>query len=298
MKNNGNAAQKFLSSVSMPLEVAMSNYDEVAHFLIALGAEVNLPTKNSLQCAGENRDEHYTALDYARVIVSRIEEAQNPVAQTTVTQHAAMNTGTTRRIRLGHLGRGGIFGGAHHTLGSTDTDTPVWKTELRKIVADYEKAQKERNPEPTYAVHHQTEYLDELKEYFDEVATTLQAHQGKPGGDVFRGKMSDNGDARLRPLENRLPRYYKSNYTYISTLSSPGFHRHGMNEGSGMIAELAARYEELFVACWSGNNTKIQKLCLPQQTGKNQETPLQISCHWGDNFRGQHSETCPIRHGP
>ena len=293
MKGNGRAPDKFLSNVAMPLEVAMNNYDEVAHLLIALGAEVNLPTRNSLRCAGENRDEHYTALDYARAIVSKIEQAQpkkpeKPVAQTTFTQDAV---DSTSHMQLAPLGRGlRLLTAARTQLGliDTDADMPVWQTELKKIVADYEKAQKEKKVKPNYA-NRQTEYLDELKEYFDEVATTLQAHQGKPGGDVFRGKMSDSGDARLRPLESRLPWYFKSNYSYNSAYRLIGplrFHRHGMNEGSGMIAELMARYRELFVACWSGNNAKIQKLCLPQQTGKNQETPLQISCHWGDNHHG------------
>lgn len=284
MKNNGRASEKFLSNVSMPIEVALSNYDEVVHLLVALGAELNLPLRESLRRAGENRDEHYTPLDYSLAIVSKIEEAKKPEPPKPVVQRIP---GTLRAGRRGlaALHRvGGLIqdGGAP----PTDADTPIWKTELLKILSEYGKLERENSPKPTY--YNQTTYLDEVQDYFNDVTATLQAHQGKRGGEVFRGKMSDN-DARSRPLENRLSRYYKPNYQYSYGLNAPyGFHRHGMHEGSGMINELAQRYEELFIACWSGNNAKIQKLCLPRQSSKNQETPLQISCHWGDQYRGKH----------
>jgi len=39
-------------------------------------------------------------------------------------------------------------------------------------------------------------------------------------------------------------------------------------------------YEELFEACWKGNNERIKELCLPPKTGKSNSDPeyLQITC--------------------
>lgn len=276
MKNNGRAPQKFLSSVPMPLEVALSNYDEVAHLLVALGAEVNLPWRESLRRAGENRDEHYTALDYSRAIVAKVKEAKNPDTQKPARP--------SRRGLFGAAVAGGI-GEVPDADAAKDGEVPLWKAELLKVLAAYEQAQRARS-QPQRYLHNPNAYLDEIEAYFDGVAATLQAHKGKRGGDVFRGRISDS-DARERVLENRLARWWRPNYLPSYGLTGPyGFHRHGMNEGSGMIKELADRYQELFVACWSGNNAKIQRLCLPRQTGKGQETPLQISCHWGTNWQG------------
>ncbi|EKM59033.1 uncharacterized protein PHACADRAFT_205211 [Phanerochaete carnosa HHB-10118-sp] len=285
MKNNGRAPEKFLSNVAMPIEVAMANYDEVVHLLVALGAEVNLPLRESLRCAGEQRDEHYTPLDYSLAIVSKIEEAKKPEPpKQIIIQRPSVPFRAGRRRLITASANAAINVIQNDAAPATDLETPIWKTESLKVLAEYERLQEEKITQPTN--YQQTAYLDEVQEYFNGVVATLQTHQGKRGGEVFRGKMPDS-DARLRPLENRLPRYYTSNYRYSFGLNGPyGFHRHGMQEGSGMINELAARYEELFVACWSGNNAKIQKLCLPRQSGKTQETPLQISCHWGDSYRG------------
>jgi len=46
-------------------------------------------------------------------------------------------------------------------------------------------------------------------------------------------------------------------------------------------------YEELFEACWKGNNERIKELCLPPKTGKSRSDPeyLQITCEVRFNSR-------------
>ncbi|GJE83966.1 ankyrin [Phanerochaete sordida] len=290
MKNNNRAPEKFLTSVPMPVEVALTNYDEVVHLLVALGAEVNLPLRESLRRSGDNRDEHFTALDYTIAIVSKIAEAKKPETQTPTPAPAPTAFGSRpnrRRLVAGGHGLLANAGGGLIGLANVlpDEDVPLWKTELLKVLTEYEKLQRDRSS-PQINMYQQDAYLEDIEEYFTGLKTTLEAHQAKRGGEVFRGKMPDS-DARLRPLENRMSRYWRSTYQPTYGLQGPfGFHRHGMNEGFGMIKGLADRYQELFVACWSGNNAKIQKLCLPRQSGKSTETPLQISCHWGNNWQG------------
>ena len=267
----------------MPLEVALAKYDEVAHLLVALGAEVNLPTRESLRYGGDNRDNHYTYLDYAQAMISKLEEAKNPKSTTQSTTTSAFGTGRHRLTRRQRAIASADRGDAAAPADETDNEQPAWKVELLKIHQQVEQLEREKS-KTTSQIHQPQAFIDEIKNYYNDVAELLSSHQGKSGAEIFKSKLAN--EQRLQTLKSRLNTYHHSTYTPIYGLNHPlRFYRHGYFENSSMRAKLSERYEELYAACWSGNNAKIQRLCLPQVSQK--ETPLQISVHWGDNWRGE-----------
>jgi hypothetical protein len=248
----------------MPVEIAMAKYDEVVRLLVALGAEVNLPTKDSLAHGGDDRDNHFTYLDWAQAIPVKLREVKELTASL-----------QSQRTNVS---------GA--TVTSSDSSTPTWKSELLKLAKEVEEAEREANKSSMPSSGPET-FIDEIKEYFDSVAELLPSYGGKNGAQIFRSRM-DNSQ-RLQGLIKRIHTYYALNYNHNFGLNMPHtFWRCGCDEGSGMRSELVARYEELYAACWSGNNAKIQRMCVPQKEQQATETPLQIAVQWGDRWRGEY----------
>jgi hypothetical protein len=64
-----------------------------------------------------------------------------------------------------------------------------------------------------------------------------------------------------------------------------GYVRHTKYSQSPIPIHLKVFYDELFEACWTGDNTSIQELCLPKEEKESQE-PIQISV-----------QTTPLRNG-
>jgi hypothetical protein len=268
MESKGRAPQKFLTSTPMPVEIALNNYDEAVHLLVSLGAEVNLPTKESVRYGGDDRENHFTCLDYAHTLLSKLEEG---ILATTAARTVLTASPDSSAIVLPT---------------SADPSTPTWKTELLQIAKQAEKVQRATNK--SHVRNNCSEaFLEEIKAYLDGVVELLTSNGGKSGAEVFGAKVENN--VRLQRLKKRMHKYYAPNYgSYSYGLKQPfDFHRHGGNEGSGMRLELADRYAELYAACWSGNNAKIQRLCLPSKGQKVTETPLQISVHWGNRYSGE-----------
>ena len=59
------------------------------------------------------------------------------------------------------------------------------------------------------------------------------------------------------------------------TYQGSGYLRHGKNTTKPVPVHLKVFYDELYEACWKGDNASIQELCLPKQVVKGKE-PIQI----------------------
>lgn len=276
MKNsNGNAPLKFLSSTSMPIETALANCDESVRLLIALGADLNLPTRESLRW-GDNRDNQYTPLDYARMVSDKIKEIKS--SEPDHSSSAKVSDGTFPMI-LSRTSRmfANMIPGTVATVPKNESE-PAWKTACSEIIDKYEEFHKGNT---TTSHYRQEPFLDEIKAYYDEAAELLVASQAKAGAQIWKSDIP--GESRIKTMRNRLQNYYWPTPNSYSGFAPPfQFFRHRL----GNRIELNALYEELYEACWNGDNTKIRKLCLPQLGCKSQETPLQISVQWGTNYQG------------
>lgn len=242
----------FVESTVMPLEAALRNYDEVVYLLAALGADINVFPRSSVWYIG--KDLRITPLDFVRAV------------------------NTTKRI-------------PHTEPNSADSASnpqpfedaiPAWKAQFEKIGLKHAGLEKERlagDPQP-FEPH-----FDEVHDYMARVEELLVAHGGKSAHELAPEDDVSEED-RIKAARERLEGYRGRPHTQTYGMTYPyKFHRHGHNEGQGMLAELASQYEELFAACWAGDNAKVQRLCLPS-SGPKKEL-LQISCHWGDRWAGK-----------
>jgi hypothetical protein len=64
-----------------------------------------------------------------------------------------------------------------------------------------------------------------------------------------------------------------------------GYLRHGKSSTPFILAHLKVFYDELYEACWTGDNEFIQDLCLPKDTAEGKEL-IQISVQTRDSVAG------------
>ena len=252
----------------MPLEVAVAKHDEVARLLVVLGAELNLPTQYSLNDFGRNSQ--FTILDYLRVASSEVNE---------VVTRKKVEDGSLEDNEDDHSAPPA---GAHtiEDKGSV-ADDPAWKTEIRRLVLEFEASSTVQANIAAQVKQQNAHHLDETKEYIDELATLMVAHDAKSSVEVFRAAQSSNNVLeKLRENINVINPYADA---YVRGARRAKFHKHGF----GPCQDLASQYEELYTACWTGDDAKIKQLCLPNDAEQSSNAPLQISVHWGDGSSGR-----------
>lgn len=119
-----------------------------------------------------------------------------------------------------------------------------------------------------------TKLLRDLKdamEYFVEVEQLLVAHQAKSRQDAQQDQQMDSPTSAV-PAE--LPDITSSN-------QRTEYARHGSRYNSDFVPKhLMLLYDELYDACFNGDNNKIQQLCLPPPGSKVE--PIQISVQTAD----------------
>jgi len=153
-----------------------------------------------------------------------------------------------------------------------------------KEKANTEKANKKN-------LEHSLARCRNLIKYFEEVERALIDHGAKTwaGLNPAAATAQENLKAKIvssmaPPLATQtisdatefLDKYYKSPSVPLSF----NLCREGLSNSEPASAHTIPLYEELFEACWKGNNERIKELCLPPRTdNQNNDTEyLQITC--------------------
>ena len=148
-----------------------------------------------------------------------------------------------------------------------DANPPEWKawvTKLNRAVKDFrEKDSKgQRNNELI-------RQCNRVKDYLEEVRALLKEKKAKTWDelhpDAEKKKKSDDGDKQKQPPV--IP-----------------FQVWGSDWWAAPVPqEKVSLYEELYEACWSGDDDRIRELCLPPPEGaKSKVAPIQIVCKTTD----------------
>lgn len=257
--------QDYPSKVPTPLEVALASSDEVIHLLVALGAEVNAAIRDTVPGT------RMTYLEYARLVLSKVGfyKASCLAPANTAGDAAALDAADT-----------------------SQSQPLVWKVELEKIIAVCNIASVKQNDSEN---KQNRMFVDEIRDYFDDVDKLLTANGGKTATELYTLT-----DAQIADRERSLQ-------TYVPAIPGPSnstnrvfggeerkFYRHTKSMFQAIMrSSLVALYEELFDACYAGDNVKIQQLCMPHGKHKSSDTPLQISVHWGNQWQGMRSSSMP-----
>lgn len=105
--------------------------------------------------------------------------------------------------------------------------------------------------------------LRDMKEYFSQVEMLLVANQAKTWADTH---------------PNHQPVVNQARATILNAENEAGYARMTAGWSNEHVPKhLIPRYDELFEAAFSGDNEKIQQLCLPAEETLLTATPIQIS---------------------
>ncbi|THH17575.1 hypothetical protein EW146_g3245, partial [Bondarzewia mesenterica] len=121
--------------------------------------------------------------------------------------------------------------------------------------------------------------LERTKEYFEGVKSLLVAHGAVhlPLDDKLPPLPSQPSPS---PLPSGLMRGMGTSGPMLGGSSivsqTSGYVRHTKHSTESVPLHLKAQYDELYEACWTGDNARIQELCLPK-TVLASESPIQIS---------------------
>ncbi|KDQ65163.1 hypothetical protein JAAARDRAFT_188410 [Jaapia argillacea MUCL 33604] len=234
----------YASVVTTPMEVSVAQRDELACLLAALGAASSPPLKRALGMK-YSKEYHSTILDWTRqalVLVS----PETPLPEESEETDAA-------------------------------PDTPMtWKGQfelLKKQTADIQaKVELQANVPNAGAMEDEKQNVSDFKDYLTSLESLLLSNGAKTWDELFPDDLSvspstDGKRTRIRrgktPVDEE-PGYLLQNGQY-------SWMRHNAP------AHLVPLYDELYEAAFTGDNARIQQLCLPEPGAKSQTSPIEIS---------------------
>ncbi|PBK72133.1 ankyrin [Armillaria solidipes] len=224
-----NVADTFKNVVA-PIEIALAGRDYILKFLIAVGAEMNIGTKRSVQRYTQDK---YSLLDWVRFAQSWTDKQIQAIDESNETSALA----ETRRTWCGF--RDQLF------------------ADLKQAAESHKKNKRDEE---------RFNYLD-AKGYLADTESFLLSKGTKTWNEIFPDKPITNNDLDADALDNSGD---KERYCQF-----PGiYYRHDY-----IPASLNASYDDLYEACFTGNNDKIQQLCLPPEGSEITNTLLSMSVH-------------------
>lgn len=273
-----------LRQTSMPIEVALARHDDVVRLLVALGADVNQPTRDT--CSSDIISGRMTSLDFVRVVATELQEKLSETANTKSAASRTTATSSVPPLPLGSLLLP-VLSGSPSLLPAPQVKQSLdlqWKTKFLEIVTEVNRIQASTY---TPAANQNPDIYADLKAYYEETTSFFTSHGAKTALELEpTDRISEVQRADM--IKGRI--YAPQNYNYApQCLNTPySFWRLGLQGTQIAYASaLNGLYEELYTACWEGDNEKIQKLCLPQDGPVIADTPIAIAVRWGDNWRGE-----------
>jgi hypothetical protein len=242
--SSGDSVKNFLNQAYHPVETAMTNADDLVHLLVRLGASVNTIPK-----AIAESSYYKNKISLKDWIDNEIHKLDTRIIEPVDAAPAMLSTTTSPECS----GSWEKFYKEYQVSLNTLTEK-----ELRKQALQKEKEGREKLEE--------LEKAEDSKAYFVEVKKLIEDH-----GATTLGKLpKDETSSRSSSPSTVEPTH---SYKFLST----GY-------GSRDVPQhLLGLYDQLFEACYVGDDEKIQSLCLPAEDAQPGSTLLNISVKMVDN---------------
>lgn len=207
------------------MEVALAKQDDIIHLLLALGAKCNLPTQTALTRSWGS-DHRMTLKDW---VASAIKDLDEELSQQKQSSTKIADEVVVKQPNL-----------------TCDT----WKSyisQLRDSLAAL-------NARVKSSERDETRFQEALshKAFLEEVLAVFEAKGAKTWSELYPD----------------IPVGEKSNYRYVrdddkdQTAAERGYLRNnGLDQAPKHLWPL---YDQLFEACWTGDDERIKQLCLPE----------------------------------
>ncbi|EED77701.1 predicted protein, partial [Postia placenta Mad-698-R] len=234
----------YLDRARVPLEAAAQRRDDVVSLLIDAGVDINLPLAITKSYQSQYAP-HHTLLDWIQSATHKARAVQSSKPSEPDTEDVLQEAARSLSGQSGWKGKAG-------------------KIILADVMA--------RLPVPTASSNADKERKEraarDAQDYADMLEGLLLSRGAKTG---YEGKEKPTGEPQRHLWHNtvsNLPEHHRLD-PQLRQISTP--------------AAMAVRYDELYEACATGDNDKIQELCLPGTGSKTTEPPLQIVVQFGTN---------------
>ncbi|CAA7269211.1 unnamed protein product [Cyclocybe aegerita] len=248
--------KNYLDLAYQPVEVALQYHSEIANLLITLGAPVNFPLKRSLYRYA-NDNERRSLKDWVDFAISSLHEnirkkkfeelifVEKKDAEPEPEPEAAGWAGFIKK----------------YDAGLTDPDREKWEFKNKEKAAKQDRDLRER--------------MEDIKEFLIEIQQLLNQKHAKKWSDLYPD-IPTAAIMEVRPytLEDIMPKQSKDEEERLYVLVSAGW------SDQNVPQHLHPQYDEVYEACYAGDNDKIQKMCLPvpgQESVPGALNPLNIS---------------------
>ncbi|KAI5121629.1 hypothetical protein M0805_001158 [Coniferiporia weirii] len=231
----------YLRDVILPVEAALARHSYMVSFLIDLGAQVSVPIERYFSEGRYNNEAKRSLLDAVNNQVDELKE--------------------------------GLSGFENQPLEFAFSENPTTFAEYRRTVQGritvHMKTVQEKDSEDkrfTPPISNEQEARRALT-FFEEMAVLLKKANAKSFDEIF----PDNPPLHSKQSTKKdVPKLAdRTQYMLLK-----GQHL-WMKEA--VLPHLLDQYDALFEACWTGNNDRIEELCLPRKGSKSDKAPIQIS---------------------
>lgn len=264
-----NHITNYLQVAYQPIEMALKNHDDLGKLLISLGASVDI---GILEACGTyyGGSGRLTIKDWVDMAISSLEtQIEDKKAEKNVLTDIAMVEPYDEEEK----GWQGFYKKQLAARAQLKTDA-VWEIA--------EKVKKARVEKETL------EQIQDIKEFFVEMQTLLAAKGAKSWKELYPDIETEaatslgyqsgrrNGQPLLllgQPRTDKPKNSAQRTMTY--RLLNGG--RYGYGYSQHVAEHLLPAYNELFEACYAGDNDTIQRLCLPVEGQGTTESLLNIS---------------------
>ncbi|KAI5121628.1 hypothetical protein M0805_001157 [Coniferiporia weirii] len=229
----------YLWGVFLPVETALAHHNYMTKFLIELGALVSVPISHYYKYGQYNEESRKGLLDAVANQVSMLEEELSKLE--------------SRRPDFAFLENPKTF--AEHR-----------RTIQGRLIGNLRAEMEKKNGNKSHALSDKDQKeIKQALDYFREMKMLLESANAKPFGEIFPDEPSPRG------MRARGPGPKQTDRTQYMLISKWGW------QGEPVLRHLLDQYDALFEACWTGDNARVEELCLPRKNNKSNKAPIQIA---------------------
>ncbi|KAF5361582.1 hypothetical protein D9757_011560 [Collybiopsis confluens] len=241
----GHLSAEPLDRVIHPVEAGVYSHSDLIQLFIALGAPVNRAIRNSLSTY-VSPETLRSYLDWVRFAISWMEKGITE-------QKEKMDTEVK-------------------TLSFTDPDPSPWKAFIAKTVYIHEsscvpgseEAQK-KIEEVRVQAQKEIRKFAELKEFFKDVERLLVSKGAKTYNELFpNSEKPSTATAVVNAQVSVYNSHQNSSSSRYAFMGQVMYSRY-----DPVPSHLNEKYDQLYEACWKGDNDSVGRLCLPEEAKQN-----------------------------
>ncbi|KAJ3512423.1 hypothetical protein NLJ89_g3531 [Agrocybe chaxingu] len=250
-------AKNYLDLAYQPVEVALQYHNEIANLLIALGAPVNFPLKHSLYQYA-NDEERRSLKDWVDFAISSLREN---IRKKVFEELISVEKDAEPDPKPDPEAAGWAGFVKKYDAGLTDPDREKWELRNKEKAVKQDRDLRER--------------MEDIKEFLVEIQRMLNQKHAKRWSDLYPDiPTAAVIEVRHYTLEDIMPKKSKEEEERLYVLVPAGWSEQNVPQ------HLHPQYDELYEACYAGDNDKIQRMCLPvpgRESAPGALNPLNIS---------------------